>query len=396
MKCKFSGNKIVPFMSFGKMPLANGFLKKEDFSKEFFYELEVGFDKKYNLFQINEHPKPEKMFNENYPFYTGLSKYMINHFKDLSNNIKKKFLKNTPRIIEIGSNDGTMLSNFINSKHIGFEPSKSVHLSALKKKINSVNKFFNRMSFIEYKEFHKATDLIYAANVICHIPDLKELIETVDLALSSDGIFIFEEPYLLSMINKTSYDQIYDEHIYIFSLSSIKNIFDDFGFELFFCEEIPTHGGSMRYYVARKGKKEITKELIYKLDNEKKNNIDNEECCNLFKQNCTISKKKLNDKIKNLTENGEKICGYGATSKSTTILNFCDIGPDKIEFICDTTPDKIGKYSPGKHIPIVDNDHFQKNFKKFPFLLAWNHEAEIIKKETRYADKGGIFFTHLI
>ena len=396
MRCKFSNIELKPFMSFGKMPLANGFLKKEDFNDEFFYELEVAFENKYSLFQLNDHPAPEKMFNKNYPFYTGLSRYMTIHFKKLADEIKKKYLKNNSKIIEIGSNDGTMLLNFSDLDHLGFEPSESVHLSALEKKINSKNIFFNETNFENFIKFHNTTDFIFAANVICHIPDLKDLIKTIDKALSKNGIFVFEEPYLMSMIEKTSYDQIYDEHIYMFSLSSIQKIFKEFDMDLFHCEKIPTHGGSMRYYISRENEREITKDLNRNLDLEKKNNIDNEECCKIFKDNCYTSKIELNKKIKKFTDKGKKICGYGATSKSTTILNFCEIGPDKIDFISDTTPDKIGKYSPGQHIPIVSIDHFKNNFRDNTFLFAWNHKEEILKKESDYIACGGNFFDHLL
>jgi len=152
----------------------------------------------------------------------------------------------------------------------------------------------------------------------------------------------------------------------------------------------------MRYYISRANEREITKDLNRNLDLEKKNNIDNEECCKIFKDNCYRSKIELNKKIKKFIDKGKKICGYGATSKSTTILNFCEIGPNIIEFISDTTPDKIGKYSPGQHIPIVSIEHFKNNFIDNTFLFAWNHKEEILKKESDYIANGGNFFDHLL
>ena len=221
MKCKITNKQITPFMSFGNMPIANGFLKKEDFNKEFFFEMEVGFSEDLSLFQLNDHPKPESMFNENYPFYTGSSEYMKSHFKEFSNYVKNEHMGSNSKIIEIGSNDGTLLKNFIKNKDniLGIEPSKNVALKSIAEGVPTLNEFFSFENVSKLKKFLGNTDLIFSSNCICHIPDLDNLIKGVDLLLSKNGTFIFEEPYLGSMFNKTSYDQIYDEHIYMFSVS---------------------------------------------------------------------------------------------------------------------------------------------------------------------------------
>ena len=226
MNCKITNEKIEPFMSFGKMPLANGFLKEEDFKSEFFYEMSVGFSKKLSLFQLNEFPNPNKIFNNKYPFYSGSSDFMKIHFKNYAEWLKKEFLKSNSKLIEIGSNDGTLLKNFLNTNidYIGFEPSENIAKVAVQNNINTINAFFNEDSIKNLKNFKNSTDVICAANVICHIPDLKKIILLVDKLLSSKGVFVFEEPYLASMFSKVSYDQIYDEHIFMFSLISIKKI----------------------------------------------------------------------------------------------------------------------------------------------------------------------------
>ena len=256
MECKILKKKIDPFMSFGKMPMANGFLNKEDFNNEFFYELKVGFSEDVSLLQLNDHPSPKQMFNKKYPFYTGSSEFMKSHFKKYANWINK-YLKNFTHLIEIGSNDGTFLNNFRNSNLnlIGFEPSENVALKAKNNGINTINDFFCLNSIDEIKKFHNNTDIICAANVICHIPDLNDLIRTIDKLLKTKGLFVFEEPYLGAMFEKTSYDQIYDEHIYLFSASSIKKIFSLYEMELIDLFPQTTHGGSMRYVVCRKGKR---------------------------------------------------------------------------------------------------------------------------------------------
>ncbi len=390
MKNNYSKSDVNPFMTFGKMPIANGFLGQKDFDKEFFFEMKVGFDETLSLFQLLEHPKPEMMFNENYPFFTQSSKFMIKHFEDYAKWVKQRFFNNTKKIIEIGSNDGTFLQNFTkdNLEVYGFEPSKNVSDIAKTKGINSINDFFNSETITQIKNYKNNIDIIIAANVICHIPNIKELFKTIEQSLSKKGVFIFEEPYLGSMMKKVSYDQIYDEHVYIFSVSAINKISKNYGLRLIDVLEQSTHGGSMRYVIGRDGEHVINKSVDLKLTEEKKINLDNIESCKEFKKNCETSKKNLRSKILNIKNDGKKICGYAATSKSTTILNYCDLGSDLIDYICDTTYEKIGKFSPGKHIPIKDINYFYENPPDVAFLFAWNHKNEIFAKEQSFSKKG--------
>tara|TARA_B100000029_G_scaffold240200_1_gene237379 strand:- start:12240 stop:13439 length:1200 start_codon:yes stop_codon:yes gene_type:complete len=397
MKCKLTNKDLKPFMSFGKMPLANGFLDKNEFDKEYFYNMEIGFSEDLSLFQLNDHPRPEKMFNDKYPFFTGSSEHMKHHFKKFSGWIKSNFLKSNSKLIEIGSNDGTFLDNFKNSEidYVGFEPSKNVALKAKKNNIKTINSFFNKKNIENLKNFKNNTDVICASNVICHIPDLKNLILTLDELLSKKGLFIFEEPYMGSMFEKTSYDQIYDEHIFMFSINSVKKIFNLFNFELIDVLPQTTHGGSMRYVVSRMNSHNINKRVYDGILNEKERNLDNIKSCLQFKNNCDLSKEKIVNKLKKFKKEGKKICGYAATSKSTTILNYCNIDKNIISFICDTTKEKIGKFSPGVHIPIVPVSYFHKNLPDIAYLFAWNHREEIFEKEKNFMQKGGKWVSHV-
>ena len=394
MKCKITGKKVDPFMSFGKMPIANGFLNKEKFNDEFFFEMEVGFSEDLSLFQLNDHPKPEMMFNENYPFFTGSSQQMKLHFKNYADWIKKYYPNKIKNIIEIGSNDGTLLKNFHPTEFntLGFEPSGNAAKIALHDGINIIEKFFNKNSIAEQKKFTKKTDLICAANVICHVPDLNDLIQSVDSMLNKNGLFVFEEPYLGSMFEKISYDQIYDEHIFIFSVTSVSKIFKLFDMDLIDVFPQTTHGGSMRYVVGRKKIHAINKNVNILLDKEKLKNLDNISSCLKFKNNCELSKIKTRNNLLRFKKNNYKIAGYAATSKSTTILNYCNINNKLIDYICDTTPEKIGKFSPGTHIPIVDMSHFKNFNPDIAYLFAWNHKDEIFKKEKNYKGK---WFSHV-
>ena len=195
------------------------------------------------------------------------------------------------------------------------------------------------------------------------------------------------------MYKKVSYDQIYDEHIYMFSLSSIEKIYKLQNFELIDAIPQNTHGGSMRYILKRKGQVKKSKRLINLLKMEKKNDINNFKGCLKFKAKVEKSKIVLKRKVEKILSSGSKICGYGATSKSTTILNYCKINHKHIDCIFDTTPDKINKLTPGTHIPIKNYKYFQKSSYKHVFLFAWNHKKEILLKEKN--KKNIQWFSHL-
>ena len=393
MKCRIDKNKCNVFLDLGKMPIANGFIDRKNFKKEYFYNLKCAFNKKLSLFQIVDFPNPKKMFNKDYPFYTSSSKFMIKHFENVSKLLKKKYLKKNSIVVEIGSNDGTFLKNFDKKNSIGFEPSKSVHNIALKRGLKSLNKFFNLKNLSKLKKYYKKVDLVFGANVFCHIPNQVNLIKSIDKLLSKEGVIIFEEPYLGSMYKKISYDQIYDEHIYMFSIASIEKIYKLFGFTLVDAVPLKTHGGSMRYILKRGNIFKQSNRLKNLINIEKRYKVNSFKGCLMFKRKVELSKIKLIKKLKNLKNKGHKICGYGATSKSTTILNYCKINSNFIDCIFDTTKDKIGKYSPGMHIPIKNYKYFKKlNYKKI-FLFAWNHKKEIFQKEKHL--KNIEWFSHL-
>ena len=397
MLCKVCKKKIKPFLSFGKMPMANGFLSKKEFNKEFFYKLEVGFCKSDFLFQVNDHPKSPHIFNNHYPFYTNKSKYMTAHFRKYFD-WTKKYLRKDSKIIEIGSNDGTFLKNFkgANYVHLGIEPSKNVaNYSKKINKINVKNEFFSFKNSKKLNNFKNKTDLICAANVISHIPNLNDMIKGLSILLSKKGVFVFEEPYLGSMFKKVSYDQIYDAHIFIFSLHSVNSIFKKFGFELINALPQTTHGGSMRYVICRKGERKISKNLKRLLKIELKQKLNRLSSCINFKKACYKSRNNFRKKILNLKRDDKKIVGYAASAKSSTVLNFCKINNKQIDFIADSTKEKIGKFTPGTHIPVVSIKHFRKSKPDYTILCSGNHRREIFKKEKLYLKKGGKWISHV-
>lgn len=391
---------IKPIMSFGKMPLANKFLNIENFDDEEFYEMTVGFDEKLSLFQLTNFPDPKKMFDENYAFFSGTSKYMKSHFEKFADQIKFKVqpVSKKKKVIEIGCNDGIMLQNFIDNQeyeHLGIEPSRNVYKVAKEKNLNVINEFFSYDLTNKLEKYKRQTDIICAANVICHVPNILDLFKGVENLLDKKGLFVFEEPYLGDVINKVSYDQIYDEHVYLFSVISVQNISDLFGLEIVDVDHQTTHGGSMRYFIGRKNEHEIRPNFKKYVNYEKIKGLDNLETYVEFKKNCEKSKNRLLSILKSYKDQNKKVSGYAATSKSTTILNYCNIGPDLVECIYDSTPIKINRFSPGKHIPIKDHRFFSKDNPNVALLFGWNHKDEILNKEKKYIDNGGKWISHI-
>lgn len=380
-------------MSFGKMPIANRFLSQEEFSKEYFFELAVAFCHKTKMFSLIEQPDPEMMFHESYAFFSSTSKMMAEHFKRMADNYLEYLIKNPKEafIVELGSNDGIMLQHFAKSgiKHLGIEPSSNVAEAARKNGVNTITEFFNVNVAQQVKQEYGKADIISAANVMCHIPDLASVAKGVNILLKKEGIFVFEDPYLGDVIQKTSYDQIYDEHVYIFSVQSVINVFSVYDLEVFHVERQTTHGGSMRYYLCRKGSYAKRDSVKEQLEIETFLGIDKLETYKKFANACEKNRQDFINLLRQLKGAGKRVIGYAATSKSTTVLNYCGIGPDLIEYICDTTPIKQGKFSPGMHIPIRPYLDFKKDKPDYAVLFAWNHAQEIFDKEKDFIANGG-------
>lgn len=397
-RCLACNSIIEPFMSFGKMPIANGFLIEAQFSAEFYFDLQVAFCKNCKIVQLVEQPEREKMFNENYAFFSGTSGAMAIHFKEFAEHVMSNYLQNPdPFVVEIGSNDGIMMQYFKekNIRHLGVEPSANVAEVAIKKGINTMSEFFDEKLAHEIVQKYGQADAFLGANVMCHIPYLHSVIEGIKILLKNDGIVMFEDPYMGDVIENTSYDQFYDEHVFLFSLLSISYLFGQHGMEVIDVEPQWTHGGSMRYVIARKGVRTVSRNVNEYLEKERAMGLDEPFVYDRFKKSCEDSRDALTFLLKEIKKEGKRVVGYAATSKSTTILNYCGIGPDLIDFISDTTPIKQGKFSPGTHIPVRPYEEFLAEYPDYALLFAYNHAKEIMAKEQKFMTSGGKWIVYV-
>ena len=382
------------FLNLGRQPLANNFLTK--FSpKQSKYNLKLYFNTKTKMVSISKRIPSSVMFNSKYPYRSSMSLTMQSSFKKLSDEIKKRF--NPTLLLEIGSNDGALIKNFDKNKVIGVEPCKN--LAKITKKIDykTFDKYWDFKLAKKIKREFKSIDVIYSANTITHISNLDNVFKSISHILDENGVVIIEDPSLLHCLNKNSYDQFYNEHIYLFSALSVRNLLSKFGLEIFDIKNLKTHGGSLRYYIKRKKNKKIKISINLKkqINRELKAGLGNFLTYKNFSNRVTKSKQKILKILNNIKERNKKVLGYGATAKAVTVLNYCDINSDLIQNFTDTTPEKINKFLPGKNIKIMKYKKNILNDYDYAFLGAWNFKDEIFKKEISFIKRGGKFITHV-
>jgi methylation protein EvaC len=379
---------LEPVIDFGEMPIANAFLTPDQFATEFFYRMVVGFDPKTNAVGLVHTVPPEKMFHDNYAFFSSTSKGMQIHFAETA----KKLLPYAGKgiVVEMGSNDGIMLEAWKNLgvRAIGVEPSGNVAKISADRGHEVINKFMGP-EVVKDILSRGEVSVVFGANVSCHVEDIEMYFKSITDLIGKKGIFVFEDPYLLDIVEKTSYDQVYDEHLWYFTIKFINAMMEPYGFHVFDCEHIPVHGGELRMYVGHKDthpRKAAVDEWLAK-------ETDLRGKLELLDKNIKASKVKLLEILHGLKKEGKKICGFGASSKGVIVCNYCGIGPDLIPFITDNTPTKIGKYYPGVHIPVVSQEQFKDV--DVAMLFAWNHLPEIAKYQAWFAEKGGKWLTHV-
>ena len=397
-ECLICKSLIAPFIDFGKMPLGNGFLLPEQFTDEYRFSMQVAFCPACGMVQLLEQPDREQMFHENYAFFSGTSRYMANHFKSFAGHVIADYLGNhDPFVVEMGSNDGIMLQNFAAAgiRHLGIEPSKNVARVAIDKGIDTVTEFFDADLARRIVAERGQADAFLAANVMCHIPYMHSIVEGISILVKPTGVVMFEDPYLGDVVEKTSYDQIYDEHTFLFSVASISYLFEIYGMEIIDVEPQTTHGGSMRYVIAHRGARPVSPNVAAQRARERDLGLHLSETYDQFRRNCENSRDRLMALLRDLKSRGKRVVGYGATSKSTTITNYCGITPELVEFISDTTPIKQGKFSPGAHIPVRPYEEFLRNYPDYALLFAWNHAAEIMEKEKAFRAAGGKWLVYV-
>ena len=395
LSCIVCGEQSVErFLDLGATALANKFLTKEELSKpEAKYPLRVGYCHTCGHVQLTEEVPPSAMF-EDYLYVSSASDTLKAHLFDLSDIvIKRRNLGSKDLVIDIGCNDGTLLTGFRRHgvRTLGVDPARN--LAALTKN-NGIERyigFFNSKTAKEIVEKWGPASAITATNTFPHIPALQDFVEGIKVALAPGGAFVIEAHYLVDILEQCAFDTIYHEHISYWALGPMMYLFEKHGMQVVDAERLPLHHGQLRVTVQRKGDVSPKSSVAEILESERRLGLDKVATYRRFAQKTMQLKEDLQRTLKDFRANGKKVVGYGAPAKGNTLLGFLDIGPDLVEYIADKSPLKQGRYCPGVHIPVVPPAKLLADQPDYVVLLAWNFVDEILSQQEEYRRRGGKF-----
>jgi methylation protein EvaC len=391
-RCSVCESAVSAVFNLGTMPLGNGFVDPRNAQQEFSFELVLGRCRECGMVQLLNTVERSRMFHESYAFYSSTSKRMLAHFARFAEDVRHWLGdRSEPFVVEIGSNDGILLDCFRTwgIRHLGVEPSANVAAVARERGNATLVEFFDADVGARIAREHGLASAVVAANVMCHLPYVGSVMKGIRELLDEHGVFVFEDPYLGDIVNKNAVDQIYDEHALYFSVRTVRDMVARYDMQLVDAIPQAVHGGSMRYVVAARPGKPTSARLDALLRSEEESSIDSEQSLIDFGRRALANAARLRELVAGLRGEGKRVVGYGATAKSATILKLAGIGPDLLEYICDTTPIKHGKLSPGMHIPVVPHEVFTASYPDYVLLLAWNHFEEISAKEVAFRNAGG-------
>ncbi len=399
MNCRFCKNTINnTFLNLGSMPPSNAYLNEINLKKkEKRFPLKLFFCEKCYLVQTEDFNKPEELFTEDYAYFSSTSSSFLDHAKKYFDEIILRLNLNEKNfVVEIASNDGYLLKNFLESKVpcLGIEPTKSTYLKSLELNIPTLNDFFNTDLTNKIISKYRKADLIIANNVYAHVPDINDFTNGIKNLLNENGVVTIEFPHLMNLIKYNQFDTVYHEHYSYLSISFILKIFQKYGLKIYDVKKLNTHGGSLRVYGCHKDKKIETSVDVDKIVKEEKDCglMDKQVYFNLQKRAIQV-KDDLIKFLNELKKNNKKVVAYGAAAKGNTLLNYCNINSELIDYVCDASVSKQNKFLPGSHIEIKNPDCLDEDNIDYFFILPWNIKNEILKKYSYLKKKGVIFFT---
>ena len=398
MNCRFCGNQLSHvFTDLGETPLANSFLSLEMLDKkEINFSLKAMICSKCFLVQVDEFEKPQNIFND-YAYFSSYSTSWLEHVKIFAEKMIKKFnLSDNDQVIEIASNDGYLLKKFKSHKIpvLGIEPAANVAKIAEDSGMKTIVDFFGSNTAQKIVDSGIRAKLLIAFNVLPHVPDLNDFILGMKKIMDKNGVIVVQfSAYLLDVIQKCEFDMVYHEHFSYFSLFTLKKIFESVNLEIFDAEKISVHGGSLRLFIKSKDNLELKIEERVKklLEEEEEFGLQKISTYLEFQKNVEKSKKNIQEFFTNSKVQGKKIVCYGAAAKGNTVLNFCGITKNNIEYVVDISPHKQEKFMPGTHIPIHSPEKIKDTKPDYIVILAWNLKDEIIKQMKFVEEWGGKF-----
>ena len=397
--CRFCGTSLQStVVDLGSSPLANSYLTASQCGGgEAFYPLHVRVCSRCMLVQLEQFEAPDGIFSD-YAYFSSYSDSWLRHARDYTALMVERFgLGPASRVVEIASNDGYLLQYFVERgvPVLGIEPAANIAAVAEGRGIRSRVEFFGTDTARRLVAEGESADLLLGNNVLAHVPDLNDFVEGMRIALKPEGILTMEFPHLLRLIEESQFDTIYHEHFSYFSFLTVEQVFAAHGLTLFDVDELPTHGGSLRIYGRHAGAAApaVTPRVARLRDKERRAGLDRLETYAAFDERVRQTKRRLLAFLIDAKESGRSIVGYGAPAKGNTLLNYCGVRRDFLDYTVDRSPHKQGLFLPGTHIPIHAPERIRETRPDYVMILPWNLREEVIGQMGYIAEWGGRFVT---
>jgi SAM-dependent methyltransferase len=391
--CK--SDQLDRFLDLGFTPPADQFLRKEQLSEpEVYYPLEVMMCNVCGLAQLSYVVPPDVLYQHDYPYESSMTQTGRKHWAEFAQMTTERLgLGENDLVMDIGSNVGVLLEEFRanGTRVLGVDPASNIVQIAERRGIETLNDFFSIDVAHQVLSEKGPATVITATNVFAHVDDLDSFVTALDILLNERGIFIFEAPYFANLVKNLEYDTIYHEHLSYLSIKPLLPFFRRFGMEVVDIQQRDIHGGSLRIFVARTGQMDVAPIVDELLDLEEKIGLHKLSSLSEFSTAVQQNRQDLVDLLQNLKHKEKRIVAVSAPAKGMTLLNYCRIGDEMLDFVTEKSQLKIGRFTPGTHIPVVSDDELMRQPSDYALVLAWNFAEEIMKNLSAYREGGGQF-----